>query len=520
MSVKLSASSLVPPGLVVDRVERRENVTVVTTHGAAPSCICPSCGQASRRVHSRYMRRVQDLPTGGHQVLLQLVARRFVCGAVGCRRKIFAERFGAGIVEAFARRTGRLETLVHHLGLALGGRPASVFARRLQMPVSNDTVLRTVRRRHADRREPAPVQVVGIDDWAFRKRHRYGTIVCDLARHQVVALLPDREIATVAAWLNAHPGIRIVARDRGGGYGEAAARARPGAVQVADRRHLMENASAAFLDAVRRSMRAIRNALGVTTIDPSLLTAAERLQYDGYLRREDAAAAIRALAADGVPIKEIVRRTGCSRQIIRRVVRGVPTDVFRVRESSLEAFLPALDAQWAAGCRNGAELWRRLRSRGFQGALRVVTEWATRRRRADQLTETALWKVPSARTIARLMTVARDHLTKAETLIVATIEAGVPALVEVHARLAEFHRMIRQRSSRDLDRWIATAASGLFAAFARGIQADIRAVRAAIELPWSNGQTEGQINRLKLVKRQMYGRAKLDLLEARLVGAT
>ncbi|BBF93956.1 hypothetical protein BLTE_26410 [Blastochloris tepida] len=383
-------------------------------------------------------------------------------------------RVAAGILEAFARRTGRLETLVHHLGLALGGRPASVFARRLQVPLSNDTVLRTVRRRRACRRDPPPVQVVGIDDWAFRKRHRYGTIVCDLARHQVVALLPDREIATVAAWLNAHPGIQIVGRDRGGGgYGEAVARALPGAVQVADRWHLMENASAAFLDAVRRSMTAIRGALGVTTIDPGLLTAAERLQYEGYLRREDAAAAIRALAADGVPIKEIVRRTGCSRQIVRRVVRGASTDVFRVRENSLEAFLPALDAQWAAGCRNGAELWRRVRSLGFQGALRVVTEWATRRRRADQLTETALRKVPSARTIARLMTVARDHLTKAETLIVATIEAGVPALVEVHARLAEFHRMIRQRSSRDLDRWIATAASGLFAAFARGIQADI-----------------------------------------------
>jgi transposase len=218
------------------------------------------------------------------------VARRFACDASTCPRGIFAERFDDAVIARHARRTSRLECVVHHLGLALGGRPAASFAKRLMMPVSNDTLLRVVRRR--TRPPTAPLTVIGIDDWAWRRNRRYGTIVCDLERRRIVALLPDREIATVQAWLADHRGIRTIARDRGGGYGEAASKALPNAIQVADRWHLMENASSAFLDAVRKSMSSIRSAIGATTVDPELLTCAEKLQYEGYLRREETNAAI------------------------------------------------------------------------------------------------------------------------------------------------------------------------------------------------------------------------------------
>jgi transposase len=224
-----------------------------------------------------------------------MITRRFVCEVPHCRRRIFAERFGDDVVPIRARRTARLECIVHHLGLALGGRPAAGFAQRLMLPVSNDTLLRVVRRRAVMPSDP--LIVVGIDDWAFRRNHRYGTIVCDLERRRIVALLPNRETATVQAWLSGHPGIKIVSRDRGGGYGEAVTRAIPEAIQVADRWHLMENASAAFLDAVRRSMRGIRSAIGATTINPALLTSAERLRYQGYLRRREAHGAIVALVS-------------------------------------------------------------------------------------------------------------------------------------------------------------------------------------------------------------------------------
>lgn len=448
---------------------------------------------------------------------LLLITRRFRCDITSCRRKIFAERFGDEVVAQRARRTGRMECIVHHLGLALGGRTAACFAQRLMMPVSNDTLLRVVRRRARSPGET--LHVVGIDDFAFRRNHRYGSIVCDLERRRIVKLLPDREIATVAGWLSDHPEITVVSRDRGGGYGEATARALPNAAQIADRWHLMENASAAFLDAVKKSMKSIRAAIGATVVDPELLTSAERLQYEGYLRREETNAIITGLAADGVPVKEIVRRTGRSRGLVRQIVRGERTDVFRSRQGSLDAYLPFLDAQWEAGCRNGAELWRRLRELGFCGSTRVVSEWATRRRRSKRMTTAQLRKVPSARSIARMMHLKRDHLTKAETVMVAAIEAGVPTLADARSLIDRFQTIIRSRAVVDLDPWIADAGSSLLVSFVCGIQNDLAAVRAAIAEPWSNGQTEGQVNKLKLVKRQMYGRAKIDLLEARLLGA-
>jgi transposase len=378
-------------------------------------------------------------------------------------------------------------------------------------------LLRVVRRRA--RLHTETVNGAGIDDWAFRRNHRYGTIVCDLERRRIVALLPDREMATVASFLAYHPESGVLSRDRGGGSGEAAARALPNALQVADRWHLMENASAAFLDAARRPMRMIRAAIGAATINPDLLTCAEKLQYEGYLRREETNAAIMAHAKLGLPIKDIVRRTGHSRKLVRQIIRGERTDVFRVRQSSLDAHLPILDELWTSGCRNGAEIWRQLLAKGFRGSLRVVGEWATRRRRAEQASDQQLQKVPSARTIARLMKMARDHLSKADTVMIAAIEAGVPMLAEARDLIDRFQAMIRRRIIAELDPWITDANASLIASFANGIIRDRRATGAAISEPWSNGQTEGQITKLKLVKRQMYGRGKLDLLQARLIGA-
>ena len=233
------------------------------------------------------------------------------------------------------------------------------------------------------------------------------------------------------------PQIAIVARDRGVGYALAAAGALPEATQVADRWHLMENASRAFLDAMRTSMRQIRSTMGAATVDVALLTAAERHQYEGYLRREEANAAILRLRADGMTIKEIVRRTGHSRGLVRKVVRGQRTDMFRTRESSLEVHLPWLEEQWSAGLRNGAELWRRLHKHGFRGSLRVVAEWATRRRRTERAPTGALGRaLLSARTVARLMSVDRDGLSRSEILTVAAIENGVPLLVEARELIA------------------------------------------------------------------------------------
>ena len=508
-------AAIAPAGLVIEKIELVDGELLITGHSRAEFSCCPDCRQPSRRIHSRYRRRLGDLPSHGRLVRIELSARRFRCGEPSCARQIFVERFAEDVAPTYARRTGRFESVVHHLGLALGGRPAAGLARRLLMPVSRDTLLRTVRR-HAVRVSSTPT-IIGIDDWAWKRGQRYGTVICDLEHRQIIDILPDREAASVEAWPKAHPDIKIISRDRGGGYGHAAARALPGARQVADRWHLMENASQAFFDAVRKSMRAIREAMGAGEIDPALLTCAERLQYEGFLRRQEADAAIRALADKGMPIKAIVRATGYNRKTVRQVVRGGRNDIFRSREATLTPWLAALDAEWDAGCRNGAELWRRLQVRGFRGSSRVVAEWTTRRRRNDAASGSIPSKCPSARVITRLMTMARDLLSRADALLVAKIEAMVPALSVVRDLVDRFHKMIQHRRSEELPAWLEQARPTTLASFVNGLNADHEAVAAAIVEPCSNGQAEGQITKLKLMKRQMYGRAKLDLLKARLI---
>jgi transposase len=229
----LCPSAFVPPGFHVENAVQDGGITIITVRHTSKTSRCPNCAVIAERVHSRYLRRLTDLPLAGTQVRLVVIARRFRCDAAPCRRAIFTERFDVDVLAPWARRTARLDCLIHHLGLALGGRPAARLARRLMLPVSNDTLLRTVRRRG---RPPfsAPI-VVGIDDWAWKCNQRYGTMICDLDRRPPIGLLPDREPATAQAWLATQPQFAIVARDRGGAYSLAAAMALPQATQVADR---------------------------------------------------------------------------------------------------------------------------------------------------------------------------------------------------------------------------------------------------------------------------------------------
>lgn len=518
MQQRFQRASLAPSGFAVDDVTIIAERVQVRLRSRALSGTCPACGRQSRRVQSRYLRRPADLPFGGRRVELAIVTRRFWCDAVLCGRRIFCEQFDSGVLARYGRRTQRLETIVHHLGLALGGRPAAAFANRLMVPVSNDTLLRVVRRRVADQDDE--LTIIGIDDFAFRRGQTYGTIVCDLERRKPVTLLQDRALDTSRAWLAGHQSISTVARDRGGGYGEAIAKALPNAEQVADRWHLMENSSRAFLDAVGKSMRQIRQAVGSNVVDPKLLTYAEKLQYEGYLRRQETNEAVRELSKKGTSIRQIVRQTGHSRKLVRDVLRGQRLDVFRTRPSSLDSWLPWLNSRWEEGARNASALWREMKTKGFVGQSGVVSQWAQRRRLAEKANQSGLARTPSARVIARLMTTARDDLAKSEAILVAAIEVNVPELVVARTAIGDFQSMIRSKTVRKLDEWLEAAKDSLVGSFAGGVEKDLDAVRNAIISPWSNGQTEGQITRLKLIKRQMYGRAKLDLLQARLIGAS
>jgi len=460
---------------------------------------------------------LSDLPVSGSAVQLRLLVRRFRCGHASCRRQTFSEPLAPAFGRRYGRRVGRCDALVRAVAIALGGRPGARMMARLAVPWSRDTMLRVLRRGDPLTGSPPPARVVGIDDFAWRRGHSYGSIVVDLERRQVIDLLPDRQRETVIAWLQKNPQVEIICRDRGPGYGAAATEAAPQARQVADRWHMFENASAAFLAAVRSEMPCLRRALAPAgPVDPATLTRAERIQWDGAQLREVLNRQIVDLAGRGVPIKAMARTTGVSRQTIRKILRGQRHDTFRQRQSSLDAWSLTLEVEWNAGCRVGAELWRRLKASGFAGSLRVVSEWATRRRRDEKLGHTAGASL-SARTIARSMTTERETGSAQTALINAVIERAVPALVIARDVLDRFHAMMRSNDETRLDPWIAMATDSKLAAFAAGVEADKDAVAAAISSPWSSGQVEGNITRLKSIKRQMYGRAKIDLLKARVM---
>ena len=516
MSHRTVPLQLVPAGLVVDRQEIGTAGIVVHAHGASPTSACPACGLASSSVHSRYGRSLGDFPAHGRRLRIRLSARRFRCRNPACERQVFTERFAPDLIQAHARRTSRLDILTH--AIALGGRPGKRLAARLSMPASADTLLRLLRRRATP--TPSDVRVVGIDDFAWLKGQRYGTIICDLERRRTIDLLPDREGGTVANWLADHPGIEIVCRDRGSGYREGAAKGAPQALKVADRWHLLENATAAFVEAVKRRMGDLRRAITGDGVDPEALSAAEKKQWAGWERRDEVNGTVRSLHGQGHSIKGIVRTTGVSRQTVRRILAGTRDDVFRSRETTLDRWAGRLSAEWDGGCRNGAELWRRLREAGYGGSQRVVTEWATRSRRAIEAPPErpgSLTTVPPARTIARLLTSERDCRSAEGLRVRVAVETACPEIAAARNMLDRFRTMVAAKKADDLTPWLQDAVGGELASFASGVRDDEAAVRAAIIEPWSNGQTEGQVTRLKLVKRQMYGRADVDLLRARMV---
>jgi transposase len=310
----------VPAGLIVSRIEVEPDRIAIFAATRSTSALCPSCGLPSRRVHSRYRRVLADLPWQGRPVSIVVEVRRLRCATETCRQQVFAERID-DIAIARARRTVRLSDIQRHIGSGMGGEAGARLAERLGMAASAATLLRMVR--GSLRPEHARVRVLGVDDWAWRRGCRYGTILCDLERRCVVDLLGDRSADSLATWLERHPGVEIVSRDRGGGYAEGARRGAPLAIQVADRWHLFANCSAAFLDVVKRLRPTIaaRDGAGATNVSPSSgrppMTAAERRSFLVWQRRMSQCSEARQLAADGIGIREVSRRLAVARNTVR-----------------------------------------------------------------------------------------------------------------------------------------------------------------------------------------------------------
>ena len=511
---------------------------------------CPKCAQCSARVHSHYTRKCADLPWVGLAVHIQLTVRRFFCDNPLCERTTFVEQVPEFLAPS-ARRTQRLAAAQRALGLALGGEPGARLARLIQMTTSPDTLLRLIRT--SPEAACAPPRIVGIDDWAMRKGQTYGTILVDLEKACVIDLLPDRTPETVSAWLKRYPGIEVLSRDRASGYAKAGTEGAPQAVQVVDRFHLLMNLREMlerFFDRHQADLRKVRLDKPARPEAPVVTTKTEEaapvdtisetigLSVARETRRQVRFEEVRALKQQGWSRNWIARQLKMSANTVSRYLHAdelLARQVPAARAGKAEAYATYLYQRWQAGCRQPRQLWREIHDQGFTGSESSVYRWVNRRRALGQFSTTDNLAVISpasaagikgcvlsSRQAAWMLIHAPDELEDYEKDWLTRLKATCESVGQVHELAQRFRKLVKQRIATDLNGWIQAAKnSGLtdLRNFAMGLQRDYEAVSNALKLPWSNGPTEGQVHRLKMIKRQMYGRAKFDLLRKRVLQA-
>jgi transposase len=503
--------------------------------------------------------------------------RKFFCRTPTCPRKIFTERL-PDLVQPSARMTNRLRSALQALGLATGGEGSAWLAPKLGMRAAPTTLLRYLR--EVSSPSVTEVRVLGLDDWAYKRGDTYGTILVDLERHRVIDLLPDRRGDSVKVWLQRHPEIEVISRDRASSYADAARQGAPQATQVADRFHLTKNVREKLKDLLDRK-RTCLPFVEESTIQsaPAMLVAAqEKVSLDEAAMREQEKSTspvtgavlhqpdeggssrpltapewrrnvsrekryalyenVRELRKQGLSHYAIADTLGISRPTVRRFLA---TEQFperlagpkRPRQSIVAPYLPLLRERWEAGCHNGRQLFREAKARGYAGSPaqleRVTTQWrkqlppslpgspapprptpvtAPKRRRLSSQQASWLFVLP------------KEKLTPAKLRQLEQMCQGSRDLSTAYELSQDFLGMLRERRAQDLKDWIRAAKSSQVTElkrFAKSVQQDYAAIYAACSLPWSQGQVEGQINRLKCLKRQMYGRAQFDLLRLRVL---
>jgi transposase len=488
---------------------------------------------------------------------LFLNVRKFRCPRRECLRKIFTERL-PDLVKPYARKTTRLHEILELVGFALGGEAGSRLIQRLGMMASPTTLLRYIR--GAATVTPETPEVIGVDDFALLRGRRYGTIIVDQQRHCPIELLPDRSAETLAAWLKEYPSLRVISRDRSTEYERGIKEGAPEAVEVLDRWHLLKNLRETAERVLEHNHGVLANVRlpSSTDQDPSAPEYTPEPRAEKERKASEAARRkrlanykkVKKLYEQGMNMLSICRLLGMSREAVRRYVHA---DSFPERRRPprqpgiLDPFEPYLSKRWQEGCRNASQLWREIRGQGYPGTPKRVLEWARQHREEPAPSTPGRYQATMAKRCQKRTL--RDPIGKADRppspkrlvwLVLGDVEnmaatergtldemlkASTDVAV-IYPLIQQFKEMIKNTNSEgQTDRfgdWLKAAlSSGVkdFETFALGLKREQSGVEAALTLPYSNGQTEGQINKLKLIKRQMYGRGSFQMLRQRVLGA-
>jgi len=529
----ISAGQLLPhlAPVVVERAEIAQDRLVIWARAGSGEGVCPRCGQPSGRVHSWYQRRLADAPAGGRRVVIRLRVRRFFCGTAGCPKKTFAEQV-PGLTAPRARRTPLLDRALTGIALALAGRAGARLGVLLGYGAGKNSLLRLVMALPDP--EPGTVRVLGVDDFAFRRGRDYGTVLVNAETGSVVDLLRDREARTLEDWLRAHPGTEVICRDRAGAYADGARRGAPGTIQVADRWHLYDNLAGHVRKAVARHRDSFTAPVPgpdqpapaadlVPDLQQAAAAAAAQRAGDSPLARRtrDRYEQVQALRAQGLGIKPIMRQTGLARATVRRFYQAATIGELLAaardgRPSPLDKHKPYLHQRWNQGCTSARQLHAELRDRGYRGSYATVRQYVQPFREPG----TAPPPAPKTREVAGWILADPDHLDDQKKENLARIRDRCPQLDALATHVTGFAKILTQLKGDQLDTWLTAVETDdqpELHSFARGLRQDYDAVINGLTLTWNSGVCEGNVNRLKMIKRQMYGRASFPLLRKRVL---
>ena len=427
----------------------------------------------------------------------------------------------------------------------MGGEAGRRILHYFKVPVSGDTIIRRVRQINLE--TITRPRVIGVDDWAFKKGCRYGTIIVDQEAHRVIDLLDGRTASILACWLHDYPTIDIIARDRSTDYAAGIQMGCPQAIQVADRWHLLVNLRQMmerFLATIYSRLEPVPITSEQTHLFPSQRTTFPRSNSEKAQSQTSRARwieryeTIQQLRREGYNISQITRALRLHRETVRKNYYATSFPERKRRQpgvSILDPYLPYLEKRLQAGCENGMQLWREIHHQGYPGTHKQVLRWLHYQRtqpapstpkvylsppaETNPLPSENVWQLPSIKQLAWLMTKQPDKLVEYEQIVLTHLQSD-PDIAVIYPLSQQFGSMVRDRQVNNLDTWLQACLNTSIIPlcnFAIGLQQEYASIRAAFELPWSNGQTEGHVNRLKFIKRQMYGRAHFDLLRLRVL---